>query len=343
MSFSRARLFICFLALAGGCAAHDEGVLAPGVETRVTLVASSADPLVSRGETRTVRATVLQGGHSVDSRRISWSSGAPAVATVSADGAVATITAVDDGSAEITASIGAAHASLTVTVRRRVASVTVDAPRMLVAGDSALLVAHARDARGETIGGVADFSYSSSDPDAVLVFASGVAHARFVWDDETSTVIATLVRDGVAIRGGAPILVSPAQPFVFAAALRDERGAGGAGVSGAARLVPRHAAVELTVEWSGLSAPPTTIHLHGLWAGAPLPLIVLTPPPGAGKSGAMQATLTNADVHTPDGMLPLKISDLLQLMSSSFISVDVHTKPGDSEEIRGVIEQILPR
>jgi len=57
----------------------------------------------------------------------------------------------------------------------------------------------------------------------------------------------------------------------------------------------------------------------------------------------MRATLGNADVHTPSGMLPLKIPDLLQLMTSNFISVDVHTKSGDEEELRGVIEQIMPR
>jgi len=244
MASSRARRFIYFVALSG-CAATDRGVLAPGAETRVTLEASSTQTLASRGETRTVRATVFQGERSVDSPRVAWSSSAPAVATVAANGSVATITAVDDGTAEITASSGTAHASISVTVKRRVVSVTVDAPRTLIAGDSALLVAHARDARGETMGGVTDFRYSSSDPDAVLVFAWGVAHARFVWDNQTSTVTATLVRDDLPIQGDATILVSPAQPFVFAATLRDERGPG---ASGSVRLVPRQTAAELTIE-----------------------------------------------------------------------------------------------
>lgn len=102
---------------------------------------------------------------------VTWSSSAPAVATVDATGRV---TAVGSGSATITASAGAGSGTAIITVLAPVASLTISPDSLLlVAGDAAPLTATLRDATGATLSGRA-IQWTTDAPTVTSVSATGV-------------------------------------------------------------------------------------------------------------------------------------------------------------------------
>jgi uncharacterized protein YjdB len=136
-------------------------------------------------------------GNVVSGRRASWSTGAPSVATVSADGLV---TGVGDGTAIIFATIDGRTGSATADVRRAaVTSVTVTPGSSNVAVGSTLqLTAIVRS--GETVLSDRVVGLTSSNPTVASVSSSGVIDAR-------KAGLATITATSEGVSGTASVAV----------------------------------------------------------------------------------------------------------------------------------------
>lgn len=145
------------------------------IPSSVTVSPASA-ALQSFGETVQLTAMVRdQNGRTISDAAVSWASGDPSVASVSASGLV---TATGDGETGVTAAAGTATGSAEVTVRQRVSSVVVSPPSASLAeGDTLRLRAEARDAGANEVEGT-EFSWSSADVSVATVDSTGLVHAR---------------------------------------------------------------------------------------------------------------------------------------------------------------------
>lgn len=191
-----------------GCSSSDSPGPSPNVNVAaITLTAPSTDPFVSLGETRTVTAAARDAnGGTVANPDLTWSSSAPAVATVTGSGTTATITSVGNGTATISVSRGAVSGTVEVTVAQRVGSVALTgAPTSLVPGSTAQLAAEARDARQRAAAGVSGFSFASSDPGVAVVGSSGLVTAIAPGNATLSGVVTV---GGAAVNGSVPLVVS---------------------------------------------------------------------------------------------------------------------------------------
>jgi hypothetical protein len=126
-------------------------------------------------------------------RPVTWSSSAPAVATVSASG---TVTAVAAGTALISASVEGVTGSTTATVSALVSSVQVSPPTAnLSVGGTQQLSATARDASGNTLTG-RTVTWSTSNAAVATISGTGLVTAVAVG---SATVTATVEgRSGTA-------------------------------------------------------------------------------------------------------------------------------------------------
>ncbi len=140
---------------------------APVAKVRVTPDA----PAVRAGETVPLAAALLdRHGKALTDRIVAWRSADEKLATVSAAGVV---TGVAEGVVEVTATAESQHASVKVKVTAAaVASVTIAPPEPLIAGDKAMLVAQAKDARGHLLSG-REVKWSSSSPAIVIANKDG--------------------------------------------------------------------------------------------------------------------------------------------------------------------------
>ena len=143
----------------------------PAASIRVTPATAS----VFIGSTTTLSATVLDAGGASLDRPVTWSSGAPTVASVSEDG---TVTGVGVGTAVILASAEGRVGSATVTVAAiPVATVTITpASSTLDPGGSTTLVASVQSAGGAELADRAVL-WTTSDAKVATVSASGVVAA----------------------------------------------------------------------------------------------------------------------------------------------------------------------
>jgi len=174
----------------------------------------AAGALASLGDTRVVRAVARDAANAViPSAVVSWSSSNASVASVSGTGSSATVTAVGNGTATITATSAGITGSVSVDVSQRVASVSVAInAEPLEIGGSSSATGVARDGRNAAVAGVSGFVYSSSDRRVVIVDAAGAITAIA---PGSTTITATLTRDGVTTSGSTPITV--ASPLAGAA------------------------------------------------------------------------------------------------------------------------------
>ena len=141
-----------------------------------TVSVTPAQPTLTVGQTVTLTANPMDAsGQPVTGRAVTWTSGAPSIATVSGSGVV---TGVASGSAVITATVDGVPGSATVVVNPTpVASVTVSpSSRTLTIGQTVTLGATARDAGGNVIAG-APITWTSSNTAVATVSASGVVTA----------------------------------------------------------------------------------------------------------------------------------------------------------------------
>lgn len=145
----------------------------------ITVSAASAAPLASIGETRALTAVARDaGGATLASPNLTWTSSAPAVATVVGSGATATVTAVGNGSATITATSGTVQGTVPVTVAQSVAALVASGLAVtLTPGATGQLSVQARDARGTNVANATTFTFASSDPGVAVVSATGLVTA----------------------------------------------------------------------------------------------------------------------------------------------------------------------
>lgn len=142
------------------------------VPTTITLSASSLS-FSSLLTTHDLTAAVLdEHGARLPGIRVTWTTDASTVATVSTGGRV---TAVGNGTAEITATVGAIEASATVVVQQVAATVTLTpfTVRLDAAGDTATVVPVVRDAGGSAVDG-AVVTWSTMAPSIATVNTAGL-------------------------------------------------------------------------------------------------------------------------------------------------------------------------
>lgn len=171
---------LALLAACGGGADGDVGPTPPPAPppplTTASVAVTPAAPTLDIGATITLEAAArAANGALLTSRTVSWSSAAPAVATVAGAGVV---TAVAPGTALVTATIDGVAGSATVTVRPRpVASVQLSpATDSLVIGESAPFTATVRDATGALLTDRA-VVWSTTVPAVASVSSAGLVTA----------------------------------------------------------------------------------------------------------------------------------------------------------------------
>lgn len=205
----RTLVLFAFLAL-GACSSDDDNPTPPPRPVAIASVAvtsSSTDPIVSLGDTRTLTAAALTAaGTAVASPALTWTSSAPAIATVVGNGASATVTAVGNGSAVITATAGSVQGTATVQVAQRAARVAVTgALPSLAPGATVQLAAEARDARDRVVSGASGFTFASSDLSVAAISPTGVVTGIA---PGTSNVTVSATIGGSAVTGTTSIAVA---------------------------------------------------------------------------------------------------------------------------------------
>ncbi|MHB1193224.1 MAG: beta strand repeat-containing protein, partial [Longimicrobiales bacterium] len=152
----------------------------------VTISPSSPAPLSALGATLQLTAEARDALGQPMTATMTWTSLAPAVATVSSGGLV---TAESNGTAVIVAAAGDKADTVSVSVQPAVASVAVTPASVAMESTAAdlQLTATAKDAGGAPVDGVA-FTWASSNTAVVTVSASGVITPVA---DGTATVTAT--------------------------------------------------------------------------------------------------------------------------------------------------------
>ena len=181
-----------------------------------TVSVTPSQSTLTVGQTVTLVATPLDAaGQPLTGRAVTWTSGSPGVASVSAAGVV---TAVSIGSAVITATIDGVDGLATVAVNPApAASVTVTpSSRTLTVGQTVTLSATARDAGGSVISG-APITWSSSDAAIATVSSSGVVSAvgagtaTITATSGTASGTATITVNNPVVHH---IIITPANPRV---------------------------------------------------------------------------------------------------------------------------------
>ena len=164
------------LALAAALSCGESGTEPGGAPASVVLSPATAQ-LTSLGDTVRLTAEARNlSGAAIPGAHFWWTSSDTAVATVDASGLA---TALANGTATITASAGpvSGTAALTVAQEPSAVVVTPSSDTLVAFGDTVRLEAHASDAYGHAVAGVA-FTWASSDTSVAGVDASGLVRSR---------------------------------------------------------------------------------------------------------------------------------------------------------------------
>jgi serine/threonine protein kinase len=148
-------------------------VVAPPAVARITL--TPAERRLIAGDSGALSAALFGAdGKTLSDRALSWSSGAPSVAAVSARGIVSGLA---PGSAEITVRCEGIEAKASITVVPvPVATITVPPPEPVTEGRELALTAVLKDQRGTVLTGRV-VTWTSAAPEIATVSAAGVARA----------------------------------------------------------------------------------------------------------------------------------------------------------------------
>lgn len=219
MQLSKALLSLTMIVAVAACGGGDGGSTTPTpTAASISISPGATGAFVSITETRTATAQVRDASQAIlANATVTWTTSNAAVATVSGSGSSATITATGNGSATITASSGSVQATLAVDVAQRLATVTLTpAAPALGIGATATLAPSARDARNSPISGVTGTTFTTSDRSKALVDAAGVVTAI---SPGSSTITASLTRDGVTATVNAVVTVSAPAPVASSASV----------------------------------------------------------------------------------------------------------------------------
>jgi hypothetical protein len=344
-----ATLLLCASLVFLGCGDDGGNVTYPQPATAsVVLTLSSVGALASAGDTRGVTAVVKAADQSVvPSPSLTWTTDAPAVATVSGSGDKATITAVGDGVATITATTGSVAGTVTVTVRRALASVVLTNPTPLLGiGTTAQLVATGLDASGKPLTDLTGIRYESSNPGSVAVTNTGVVTALFVYPALPSAIItATVTRDGVTVSDTAGATVIAPATFDFASLLLTEDVkplAVPRDGSGIAYLTVAGARINYTIVWTALSGPAIAVDLHGPAGPNDVGGLLVSVPVDANPLnpyyGVAMGSFGASDIRPINGQPAITVDSLVKLLGNGNAYVDVHTATFQGGEVRGQVE-----
>lgn len=260
-----------------------------------TVVVSPAAPNVIAGQTVNLAAEARSaGGQVLAGRQVSWSSGAPAVATVSATG---TVTGVTPGSAVIFASIDGVLGSVTVSVRPvPVATVTVSpSTAALAAGLTLQLTATLRDANANPLTGRV-VGWSSSNASVASVSSSGFVTA--VTPGSTTITATSEGRTGTAaITVAAPPASPVASVTVAPASLPLQLGATGV-LTATARDASNNVLAGRAMVWSSSNVSVATVAPNGTVTAVAAGGATVTAT-SEGKSGTASVTVTAPPPATP--------------------------------------------
>ena len=188
-----------FLAVVAACGGGGGG----GEPVRTVSTVAVSSPTLTPKQGDTVQLTAVardQFGGVVPGATATWSSSAPAVATVSATGL---LQALAGGTVTVTATISNVPGSLSLTVTARVTtSVTVSSPtQTLQVGETAQLTVQARDQFGDVLAG-RTAAWSTAVSTIATVSSTGLVQAL-----APGTVSITATVDGVA--GSVSLTVVP--------------------------------------------------------------------------------------------------------------------------------------
>jgi len=261
-----------------------------------TMTVSPPTPTVVIGTTTILTAIPRDAnGVVLTGRGVTWSSGTPAIATVSAAGAV---TGISTGTVTITAtSEGKSGTALVTVVPVPVATVAVSPLSANVfVGATQTLVAITKDANGQTLNGRV-VSWSSSATGVATVSASGVVTgvgpgtavitATSEGKTGTATIIVLKVPVGTVTVAPSPATVGSSQTLQLTATVKDQNGV---------------VVTDRTVTWSSNNSSVAAVSSTGLvtaglvTGGTSLSATITAT--SEGKSGSTVVTVTPAPVAT---------------------------------------------
>jgi uncharacterized protein YjdB len=256
----------------------------PVASIRVAPATASIDV----GSTAKVTARVLDAGGASLDRPVSWSSGAPTVASVAQDG---TVTGLSVGTAVILASAEGRVGSATVTVAAvPVATVTIaPSSATLDPGGSATLVARVQSASG---GDLADRAvlWSSSDTKIATVSSTGVVTA-------VATGVATITASADSKAGTATISVSNPAASVRVAPATVSVPMGGTATLTATVLDAAGGTLTRTVSWSSSAPAVASVSQDGTVTGNGIGAAIISAS-ADGRVGLATVIVTAAPVAT---------------------------------------------
>ena len=263
----------------------------PAPVATVTVAPPSAS--VVSGSTQQLTATTSDSaGNVLSGRSVSWSSGAPAVATVNARTGL--VSAVSSGVATITATSEGQSGTSTITVTPvPVAAVSVSPPSAsVVVGNTQQLSAVTKDSTGATLTG-RTVTWSSNNAAAtvdanglVAAVSAGTATITATSEGKTGTSIITVTLVPVAT-----VAVSPATASVMAGATQQ--------LTATAKDASNNVLTGRSVTWSSSNGAVATVNAStGLVTakvpGGPVTITATS----EGKSGTASITVTPVPVAT---------------------------------------------
>lgn len=201
------------VALLAACGGGGDGGTPPPptlVPTTVTVSISSADALVSLGDSRTLTAVVRDQNSAVMSApTVTWTATPAGIVTLSpSTGLATTATAVGNGSVSIKATSGTVNSTASASVAQKLSSIVVSpATANLTVGGAQQLTLTARDARSNPITGVTGYSFLSTNSTVASVSSTGNVTAGSAG---TATINVSLTRDAVTAPGSSAITVTAA-------------------------------------------------------------------------------------------------------------------------------------
>ncbi len=239
------------------------------------------------GQTTQLTASVKdEGGNALTGRTVSWSSGNPSVATVSAGGLV---TGVSEGVATITATSEGISGSASVTVTPESVSTVEVAPAQLdiILGQAGQLTATPRGASGTALTG-RSVAWESSDNGVATVDANGMVTSVALG---TTTITAT--SEGISGTATVNVLPVPVETVeVLPAELSVAVGVTGQ-LAATTKAADGTVLVGRTVAWTTSDGGIATVDATGLVTGVAVGVATITAT-SEGKSGTATVTVVPA-------------------------------------------------
>ena len=283
---------------------------------RVPVASVSVNPAAANvpvGGTSQLTATAKDAaGNVLTGRAVTWSSDAPAVATVSATGLVSGVTA---GSAHITAMSEGQSGSATITVAMVPVATVLVAPATasLRVGTTALFIATTEDAAGNVLSGRA-ITWSSDAPSVAAVSVDGLVSAL---SSGSATITAT--SEGKSGTSSVTVSVVPVASVSVTPGSVNLRVGGSAQLSATAKDSANNVLSGRIVTWSSSAPSVATVSTNGLVSAVAAGSATVTAT-SEGKSGTAAITVTVvpvASVTVAPAAVALRVGGTAQLSATT--------------------------